>query len=112
MEDSILTTVKKLNNVAEEYDVFDMDFIIHINSVFVTLWQMGVGPSTPFYIEDKSSTWDEFIDEDDTRYNTVKSYVAAKVGTMFDPSSNSTLNSSKERMIAELEWRLTNTPEL
>lgn len=110
--DSILTTVKKLNNVAEDYDVFDIDFIFHINSVFDTLWQMGVGPSTPFYIEDKDASWTDFIPADDTRYNAVKSYIAAKVGMMFDPSSNSILNSSKEKVIAELEWRLTNTPEL
>lgn len=104
--DSILTTVKKLNNVAEEYDVFDMDFIAHINSVFMTLWQMGVGPSAPFFIEDKSASWDEFIPADDIRFNAVKSYIALKVGMLFDPPSNGTLNNSKEKQIAELEWRL------
>lgn len=110
--ESILTSVKKLNNVAEEYDVFDMDFIIHINSVFMTLWQMGVGPSAPFSIKDKESLWNEFIPTDNPYFNAVKSYVALKVGMLFDPPSNGTLNNSKEKQISELEWRLNLAAEL
>lgn len=110
--DSILTTVKKLNNVAEEYDVFDIDFIVHINSVFMSLWQMGVGPKTPFSIEDENASWDEFIPADNPYYNAVKSYVALKVGMLFDPPSNGTLNNSKEKQISELEWRLNWAAEL
>ena len=110
--ESILTSVKKLNNVAEEYDVFDMDFIIHINSVFMTLWQMGVGPSAPFFIADKNALWTDFIPANNAYFNAVKSYMALKVGMLFDPPSNGTLNSSKEKMIAELEWRLNLAAEL
>lgn len=110
--ESILTTVKKLNNVAEEYDVFDMDFIVHINTVFTTLWQMGVGPSAPFFIKDKDTTWDEFIPPNNSYFNAVVSYVALKVGMLFDPPSNGTLNNSKEKQIAELEWRLNWAAEL
>lgn len=104
--ESILTTVKKLNNVADEYDVFDVDFITHINSVFMSLWQMGVGPKTPFYIEGKDTLWNDFVPTDNPYFNAVKSYIAMKVGMLFDPPSNGTLNSSKEKQIAELEWRL------
>lgn len=110
--DSILTSVKKLNNVAEEYDVFDIDFIIHINSVFMTLWEMGVGPKIPFSIENKYDSWSNFIPSDNPYFNAVKSYVALKIGMLFDPPSNGTLNNSKEKQIAELEWRLNHAAEL
>ena len=59
--ESILTSIKKLLGIAEEYTQFDADIIIHINSVFTTLTQLGVGPSEGFYIEDKETVWEEFI---------------------------------------------------
>ena len=42
--DSILTSIKKLLGIAEEYTQFDVDIIKHINTVFMILTQMGVGP--------------------------------------------------------------------
>ena len=42
--DSILTSVKKLLGLTEEYTAFDADLIMHINSVLMILRQMGVGP--------------------------------------------------------------------
>ena len=52
--ESILTSIKKLLGIAEEYTQFDSDIIMHINSVFTTLTQLGVGPSEGFFIEDNS----------------------------------------------------------
>ena len=43
--DSILTSIKKLLGITEEYDHFDQDLILHINSVFGILTQLGVGPA-------------------------------------------------------------------
>ena len=45
MEESILTSIKKLLGITEDYEQFDTDIIIHINSVFMILTQIGVGPS-------------------------------------------------------------------
>ena len=42
--ESILTSVKKLLGIDESYTHFDADLIMHINSVFSILGQMGVGP--------------------------------------------------------------------
>ena len=61
--DSILTSIKKLLGITEEYENFDQDIIMHINSAFMILNQLGVGPKSGFSISDKSSTWDEFIPE-------------------------------------------------
>ena len=49
--DSVLTSIKKLLGIAEEYEHFDADLIMHINSVFSILTQLGVGPSKGFMIE-------------------------------------------------------------
>ena len=104
--DSILTSIKKMLGITETDKVFDTDIIIHINSVFMTLTQLGVGPSEGFYIEDNSAEWTEFI-EDPSKLQAVKTYIFLKVKLLFDPGSvgSSTL-ASYERSIQELEWRL------
>lgn len=70
--DSVLTSIKKLLGIAEEYEHFDADLIMHINSVFSILTQLGVGPSKGFMIEDKSATWKDFI-SDESKYMLVNS---------------------------------------
>ena len=105
MEESILTSIKKLLGITEEYTYFDVDIIMHINSVFSILTQLGVGPSNGFSIEDDSSTWDEFI-TDKSILESVKSYIYMKVRLMFDPPSSSFVLDSMDKMVKELEWRL------
>lgn len=104
--ESILTSIKKMLGIAEEYKQFDADIIMHINSVFTTLRQLGVGPSEGFYIENETSEWTDFI-QDLTKVQAVKSYVYLKVKILFDPGSigASTL-AAYERQIQEFEWRL------
>lgn len=103
--ESILASIKKLLGIAEEYEHFDNDIIMHINSVFTILNQLGVGPAEGFFIEDDSSTWDEFI-EDLTKLQAVKSYVFMKVKLLFDPPTSSAVTDSYNRLITEFEWRL------
>lgn len=59
--ESILTSVKKLLGITEDYKHFDTDIILHINTVFMVLNQLGVGPSEGFSIEDDTSVWTDFI---------------------------------------------------
>ena len=61
MNESILNSIKKLLGITAEYTNFDTDIIMHINSVFMILNQLGVGPSKCFRIEDEYTTWDEYI---------------------------------------------------
>ena len=103
--ESILTSIKKLLGIDEEYTQFDSDIIMHINSVFLNLTQLGVGPSEGFQIEDDSDTWEDFIG-DSNQLQAVKSYVYLKVKLLFDPPLSSSVIESMNRMIAELEWRL------
>ena len=105
MENSILTSIKKLLGISEEYQEFDTDIIMHINTVFLNLTQLGVGPEEGFSIEDESTEWDEFI-KDNVQLKAVKSYMYLKVKLLFDPPLSSSVTQYMERMIAELEWRL------
>lgn len=103
--DSILTSIKKLLGITEEYTHFDTDLIIHINSVFATLTQLGVGPSEGFIIVDKNDNWEQFTN-DNILIESVKSYMYLKVKLLFDPPTSSAVIESTNRMINEFEWRL------
>lgn len=103
--ESILTSIKKLLGITEEYEHFDEDIIMHINSVFMILTQLGVGPPEGFRIEDKTATWNKFI-SDDVRFDSVKSYMHLKVKLLFDPPLSSAAIESMNRMINEFEWRI------
>lgn len=103
--DSILNSVKKMLGLGSDYNPFDADIITHINSVFASLTQMGVGPEEGFMIEDSSTIWSEFIGNDKL-INNVKSYMYLKVKLLFDPPTNSALIESINNQIRELEYRL------
>ena len=103
--DSILTSVKKMLGITAEYTHFDADIIMHINSVFMILNQMGVGPREGFSISSDVETWDEFTN-DNLTIESVKSYMYLKVGLLFDPSTNSNVLEARNRLVSELEWRL------
>jgi hypothetical protein len=105
MEQSILNSTKKILGISDDYTVFDLDIITHINSALSTLTQLGVGPASGFMIEDDTAEWADFI-EDDIQYNAVKSYVYLKVRSLFDPPTTSYLISAVDKQIAEFEWRL------
>jgi hypothetical protein len=107
MEQSILTSTKKILGLDADYTAFDLDIITHINTAFSTLTQLGVGPAEGFMIEDEREKWDDFIDIDsDNQLNSVKSYVFLRVKQLFDPPQTSYLIDSTERQIEQLEWRL------
>ncbi len=102
---SILNSIKKLIGMDESYHAFDQDLIIHINSVFYILYQLGVGrdPSMPFSITDDADEWTDFVDANQVEL--VKSYVYLKVRLLFDPPQNSSLLQAMKDQIAEFEWR-------
>ena len=103
MNESILNSIKKLLGITAEYTNFDTDIIIHINSVFMILNQLGVGPSKCFRIEDEYTTWDEYITEDND-LDAVKTYMYLKL--LFDPPLSSSVLEANKQLINELEWRL------
>ena len=103
--ESILTSIKKLLGIAEDYTHFDADLIMHINSVFTILNQLGVGPTEGFFIEDELATWNDFVPVD-KNFNIIKSYMHLNVKILFDPPSSSVVMESMNRMISQFEWRI------
>lgn len=103
--ENILLSIKKLLGITPEYTVFDPDVMMHINSAFFTLNQLGVGPKVGFKITDGTESWDQFL-QDETKFEAVKSYVYLRVKMLFDPPLNASVVESIERQIKEFEWRL------
>lgn len=103
--ESILTSVKKMLGIAADYEHFDPELIIHINSALNLLTQLGVGPEEGFAIVDEDDVWESFIGET-SLLNMVKTLVFMKVKMVFDPPTISSVRDSYERQISELEWRI------
>ena len=103
--DNILSSIKKLLGIPTEETAFDSDIIMHINSVFMILNQLGIGPTEGFAISDDYALWSDFI-PDGQNLELVKSYMYMKVRLMFDPPSSSAVLSAMEKSISEFEWRL------
>lgn len=102
---SILLSVKKMLGPSADYDVFDPELIIYINSVFGTLHQLGVGPEEKFVITGDSELWSDFTTEGE-EIEEVKTYMYLRVRLLFDPPSSSFVLSSFKEQMKELEWRL------
>lgn len=105
MEDSILTSTKKILGISADYTAFDLDIVVHINSVFSVLQQMGIGPTGGFSIEDDTTKWTDYIGTDNG-LNMVKSYMYLKVRMLFDPPGTSFHLESMNKMVQEAEWRI------
>lgn len=103
---SILTSIKKLLGITEEYTHFDADIITHINSALMVLTQLGVGPPEGFTISDDNAIWDDFLGENNRTLEIVKSYVYLKVKLLFDPPISSAAIDAIKYQISEYEWRL------
>ena len=105
MEESILISVKKVLGPGVEGNDFDLDILIHLNSVLAIVTQLGIGPKNGIYVEDASTTWSDLLGDDSAYLSMVRSYVTAKVRLLFDPPVSSAVLQSLERTCSEFEWR-------
>ena len=105
MAQSILTSTKKLLGLAEADTSFDLDIMMHINSMISVLTQVGIGPAEGFMIEDSTATWESFIGND-PRLSMVKSYIYLRTRLIFDPPGTSFVIDAMNKNITEIEWRL------
>ena len=103
--ESVLTTIKKMLGIDEDYEHFDQDIIIHINTVLMTLNQLGAGPETPVAITNKDDTWYSTLGEI-KNIEAVKTYIYLKVRILFDPPTSSFVLESMNRQADEYGWRL------
>lgn len=106
MLESILDTIKQMLGIPSTDTAFDNDILVNINSAFMVLHQLGVGPElAPYSIEDNTPIWTDFL-TDTVYYSVVKTYIYLKVKVVFDPPGTSFLLDAMQRQIQELEWRL------
>lgn len=105
MTDSILDTIKKMLGIPTTDTAFDEDILVNINSAFMTLNQLGIGPDTVFSVPDSSTLWSQFL-VDPSLYPQMKSYVYLFVKEIFDPPTNGSVLASMQKVRGELEWRL------
>ena len=103
--ESILESTKAAMGIVPEYDSFNNQLIMLINSAFSTLSQLGIGPDDGFAIEDSSTTWDEFLNGKRI-LNFVIQYVHIYVRLGFDPPQNSFAVQSMKQQLDELTWRI------
>lgn len=101
---SILTTIKKMLGIDEGYGAFDTDIIVNINSTFMVLSQLGVGPEKPVVITGADEGWSMFQNISDIE--ALKSYTFIKVKLLFDPPDRSNILDSYKELAKEYEWRL------
>jgi hypothetical protein len=104
---SILNDIKQLLNLEEDDSTFDTDVLIHLNTAFSILDQIGAAPAGGFTaeVEDKDTKWSDFFG-DLKGVSMVKSWIYLKVQLIFDPPATSFTIASKEKLLEELTYRI------
>ena len=105
MEESSLKTIKQLIGGPDDFEQFDLDLTIHINSAFATLTHLGVGPKEGYRITGPDNVWSEF-EEDAQELSLIKDYVYIKTRLLFDPPTSGSLMDSLKEQLNEMKWRL------
>lgn len=107
MNGSILIEIKNLLGLTEDYKAFDVQIIVFINSVFMHLNQLGVGPEEVFTITGETETWADFLGDKESWLEATKSFMFIRVKLLFDSANmTSYLIDTYERVGKEYEWRL------
>jgi hypothetical protein len=99
---SILDDTKKLLGLDPSYAAFDLDVMMHINTVFTGLSALGIGPVGGFMITDNTATWDSYVGTD-LDLNSVKTYIAMRVRMIFDPPTIAAVIDAYKAEIEKLE---------
>ena len=105
MNNSILDSVKSSIGIASDYDVFDDEIIMSVNSTLAVLYQLGIGPTDGYAITGDADTWDDLLGVD-IPLNMVKSYIYVKTKLAIDPPSTSFAIQALETQASEYEWRM------
>jgi len=105
MIDSILDSTKNALGIPADRHEFDEVIILHINSVFSTLHQLGVGPTQGFEITDNTALWSTFLGGNMPQ-NNIRSYMYLRVRMLFDPPTTGYHMDSMKQQKDELEWRI------
>ena len=105
LTESILTGIKKLLGMEDDYVAFDTDIILLINDALFSANQLGLGPAEGFEITGKAETWSDFIGARKDLAG-IKKYVYQKVKLAWDPPQAGYLVEAMKEQIKESEVRL------
>lgn len=112
MDDNVLETIKKMLGIVPEVSEFDQVLIVHINTAFNVLYQIGAADSDiDFIVEGDEAKWSDYI-QDTRNVQMLKSFVYYRVRLAFDPPTSGPAISSFEKQATELEFRLSLTESL
>lgn len=100
----ILESVKKWIGPSVEYEYFDSDILMHINSFFAVLTQCGVGPLEGFTVTD-TTEWTDFLPVGPV-LSLAKQYIQLRTRLTFDPPSSSFVIDLLKKNADEMEWRM------
>lgn len=104
--DSILITLKAMLGIQPDDTAFDMELIVHINSIISILRQLGVsgGEHPTNFIAGPKEKWGDVFPN--ARMELIKTFMYIRLRLLFDPPSSSATASAFENMAKEYEWRL------
>lgn len=103
MDQTVLSTIRKLLGMEDDYTHFDTDLLVHINTAAGILFQLGIGSDSAVITAE--SKWSDILDSQDL-YDMAKTYIYLFVKKIFDPPTNSFVVDSYEKTLKELEWRI------
>lgn len=107
MANTILEDIKVGLGVMPDNLGFDLELLIFLNSIKVSLVQLGV---TEMEIDiDEETGWPVFTDS--TVEGLTKHYILVKARQAFDPTASETIAKTFERSVVELEGRLAHEVE-
>lgn len=104
MEDNILKSTKKILSIPPDYDAFDHDIRVGINSALSSLSQLGVGPIGP-RLDEGGGSW-QALALSPNMLGLVEAYIYLKTRKFFDPPATSFHIEAVNEQISELEFRI------
>lgn len=104
--DSILTEIKKLVNIDETDESFDIDVLFHINTAISKIKSLGSLPKNTIRVESDQQTWEQLIPLTDPNFDYVKEYIQIYTRLMFDPPASGTILQAFKDEIKHLEFLL------
>lgn len=105
--ESVLNSTKNYLGIKDSsYDVFDQEIIMHINSTFSKLYQIGVDSAKEAMIDGEEETWFDLFENDFYLISLIKEYTYMRVRTLFDPPTNASVLNAYNDNLKEIEWRI------
>ena len=105
---SIISTIKKMLGLAEDYTVFDTELLFFINSAIMELSQLGACSPDFQITENGDETWDDLLSECSYNglLNGAQKYIYIKTRLVFDPPNSGYATSALQKELDELTWRI------